>query len=262
MTALYHLAGGMATPAEQTRGPWQADAQHGGPPAALLARLIEGAATEEQWLARLHVELLAPVPLQPLSTAVEVQPLSRRVAVASAALHADERPVARATGRLLTQSPHPDPKRIVQHHRAPPPATAERRAPSWLVDPSMTMFHRDAVRYRWETGDFEAAGSAACWMRLVCPVVAGERPSGSQRIAAVADIASGVSAIYTRADGYGLINSDLDLAFVRSPRDEWLLIEATSWAGEAGTGVCTSIISDTTGVVAAGSQTLLGRPVR
>lgn len=262
MTALHHLTGGRATPTELTRGPWQADAQHGGPPAALLARLIEGVATEDQWLARLHVELLAPVPLQPLSTTVEVQPLSRRVAVASAALHTDERPVARATGRLLTRSAHPDPPGNVPHRRTPPPATAERRAPSWLVDPSMTMFHRDAVRYRWEAGAFETAGSAACWMRLVCPVIAGEQPSGQQRIAAIADIASGVSAIYTRADGYGLINTDLDLAFVRSPRDEWLLIEATSRAGEAGTGVCTSIISDTSGVVAAGSQTLLGRPVR
>lgn len=263
MTALFELAGSRATPTALTRGPWQADAQHGGPPSALLAFLIERVAGDTEWLARLDVELLSPVPLTPLTANVRRHRLSRRVAVVVAELRVATHVVARATGRLLTTSASRPPSPVEAHEtRVLPDETAERRAPAWLVDPALTMFHRDAVRYRWESGDFAAAGPAVCWMHLACPVIEGEVPSGQQRIAAVADIASGISAVYTRDDGYGMINSDLDLAFVRPPTGDWFLIEATTRVGPAGTGVCTTMISDLDGVVATGTQTLLGRRLR
>jgi len=67
---LYHPTG-------LTRGPWSPDAQHGGPPAALLAMALEAHdddkaprnppdSDEANFAARLNVELLRPVPLTPL----------------------------------------------------------------------------------------------------------------------------------------------------------------------------------------------------
>ena len=44
--AFFHRDGGRYVPTELTRGPWSADAQHGGPPAALLGTILE--ATERR----------------------------------------------------------------------------------------------------------------------------------------------------------------------------------------------------------------------
>jgi hypothetical protein len=58
-----------------TAGPWSPDAQHGGPPAALLGRSVErlaastvGAAT----IGRFTMELLGPVPVGPLAVSARV----------------------------------------------------------------------------------------------------------------------------------------------------------------------------------------------
>ena len=39
--AFYELDGDRAIPSELTRGPWDTDSQHAGPPAALLGRAME-----------------------------------------------------------------------------------------------------------------------------------------------------------------------------------------------------------------------------
>src|SRR5438034_235554 len=53
-----------------TRGPWSATHQHGGPPAALLARGIE-AQTPGFVIARITVDFLLPVPIDRLAVRVE-----------------------------------------------------------------------------------------------------------------------------------------------------------------------------------------------
>ena len=45
--AFFELDGDQFRPTVLTRGPWRPEHQHGGPPAALMARAIEGAMEEE-----------------------------------------------------------------------------------------------------------------------------------------------------------------------------------------------------------------------
>jgi acyl-coenzyme A thioesterase PaaI-like protein len=260
-SALFEFDGTSAKPSELTRGPWTRDAQHGGPPSALLAVLVESVVEPHHWIARLHVELLAPVPLTTLTTSVRSERLSRRVAVARAELRSGDSLVARATGRMLTEidvaGPPDQPPE--QARRLPGPE-AERTAPSWAVGKGETVFHRDAIRHRWERGDFDQAGPAQCWQRLSVPVVEGVDVTSHQRIMAVADIASGVSAIFMPSSGFGLINSDLDVSFLRPAVGEWIRTDATTRAGARGTGLCANTLSDESGPIAFGTQTLLGRP--
>ena len=64
---LYAIEGTRLVPGALTVGPWSADAQHGGPVAALLARAVEQVeAPVHMQVVRLTVELLRPVPLTPL----------------------------------------------------------------------------------------------------------------------------------------------------------------------------------------------------
>ncbi|NNE96643.1 MAG: hypothetical protein HKN24_11510, partial [Acidimicrobiales bacterium] len=141
-----------------------------------------------------------------------------------------------------------------------PGPESERQAPAWAVGQDHVTFHRDAVHHRWERGDFNEAGPSTCWQQLTVPVVDGHELSSHQRIVAVADIASGTSAVYMPSSAYGLINSDLDVAFLRPAIGQWIRSEATTRAGANGTGLCLNAISDQAGPVAFGTQTLLGRP--
>ena len=258
---LYQLRDGIATPSPLTQGPWMRGAQHGGPPSSLLTVLLESVTTPEQLIARISVELLAPVPMTPLSVSVRKEQLSRRVGIATAELASDGTVVARATGRLLATGEAPPPPITGVAATPPGPETLPAyEAPAWAVGKHDETFHRDALEYRWIAGDFEQSGPAYCWLRLLVPVVDGIEVTGYQRVMAGADIASGIGAVYPPSSRYGLINSDLDVAFVRPADGIWTLTDATTRTAGNATGLCSNTISDQQGVVATGTQTLLGRP--
>src|SRR5690348_2932567 len=114
--ALFVVAGEEVVPTELSRGPWDPNALHGGPTAALLARAIErhdpGPAS---FVARLTVELFRPVPLAPLRIAVRTARPGRNVQSLEAAVLADEVEVARATAlriRVAELSMPPDPPAV------------------------------------------------------------------------------------------------------------------------------------------------------
>ncbi len=83
--AFYELDGNLATPSELTRGPWDKDSQHAGPPAALLGHAMEALPTAEgaeMRIGRITYEVLKPVPIAPLR--VEASDRARRPAGADA----------------------------------------------------------------------------------------------------------------------------------------------------------------------------------
>jgi len=238
-------------------GPWRSDAQHGGPPAALLARMIETVEAPTERVARLSVELLKPVPLARLTTNVERTSVSRRVAHASASLAAEGVVVATATALLLATAELPKPGwRPEQIDRSPDDA-ASVVAPTWASGDA-TAFHRDAVDHRFIEGDFSAPGSAIEWIRLRQPLVAGEEPSPLCRVAAAADIASGISAVYGAESGVGLINADLTVSLHRSLVGEWVGIDAVTEVGSDGIGLCTNRLFDVDGTIGTATQSLIG----
>src|SRR5207237_8987655 len=76
-------------------GPWDPGAQHGGPPAALLATVVEACEPAAGFrLARITVELLSPVPVRDVVVRAGVVRPGRRVRLVEATMEADGRPVA------------------------------------------------------------------------------------------------------------------------------------------------------------------------
>jgi hypothetical protein len=72
---------------ELTRGPWDANSQHAGPPAALVARELERLpADDERQIGRLTYEILRPVPIAPLTVSARIARPGRRVELAEASL--------------------------------------------------------------------------------------------------------------------------------------------------------------------------------
>ena len=79
-----------------TTSPWDLDAQHGGPPSALLARAMDRTTDDPAFtIARLTVDMLGPIPQGRVRTEAEVVRPGRRVELVAARLFATRRWPAR-----------------------------------------------------------------------------------------------------------------------------------------------------------------------
>jgi hypothetical protein len=245
---------------ELARGPWDAGAQHGGAPAALLMREFESLpAADGLTLARVTYELLRPAPLGELLVQSEVIRSGRRVQLLEASLRApDGTEVVRA--------------RALQVHRAdsgegatevdPPPAGPEHGheyGPS--VDgasfnpPHRPIFAPDAIEVRFVEGTF-GGGPSTAWFRLRAPLVAGEAPTPLQRLAAAADFGNGISAVL-HWDQFVFINPDLTIYLDRPPIGEWICLAARTILAPGGVGTAESVLYDERGRVGRATQSLL-----
>src|SRR3954463_13396761 len=91
-----------------TAGPWSLEAQHGGPPAALLGRAVEGLGAGV--VGRFTMDLLGPVPVGELGVSASVVRPGRSVSLVEASLHdaAPHRPGRAPLGpRLPPPTPRP-----------------------------------------------------------------------------------------------------------------------------------------------------------
>jgi len=245
-------------PTEFTRGPWRPDAQHGGPPSALLAHVSQRKIANGEFLAQLHVELVRPVRLVPLTASVERERISGRVAKVRAVLCDADEVVARASALVIAESELDPPEWAGESPPAtePPDSDATVDPPRWASG-DVTTYHRNAVEHRFTEGTFREPGPAVDWMRLRLPLIAGETPTGLERVLAAADFGSGVSAVYGANSSFGLINANLTVAMIRRHRGEWVSLDATTHVG-AGSGLAITRLGDTDGLVGIATQSLLG----
>jgi Thioesterase-like superfamily len=83
-------------PTRATESPWDRKAQHGGPPAALLAHEIDQTVEDTKRIARISVDILGPIPLR--EVVIEVSPIrpGRRVQLTEARMSVDGQVVVTA----------------------------------------------------------------------------------------------------------------------------------------------------------------------
>jgi hypothetical protein len=238
-------------PSARARGPWDINALHGGPVAALLARAVED---PDMHLARVTLELLRPVPVAPLVVKTEVLRPGKKVQLVGASLSAGGTEVARAVGLRIRLAEFAIPAGAVD--KTPPPprveeAAVQRHEGDWEA------FHADGVEMRFTKGYFRDRGPATVWMRLCQPVVEGEEPTPTQRLAAVADFGNGVSSVLSW-DRFLFINPDLTIHLARPPVGEWTCLDAqTVLASGTGVGLAESALYDDDGRVGRAVQSLL-----
>jgi hypothetical protein len=248
---LYRSATGeLFVPGPLTVGPWSADAQHGGPVSALLARAVESLPEPAPMqVVRLTVELMRPAPLSPLSVEASVARPGRRVQLLEAAVFASGSEVARARAlriRIKELAGMP-----VEYSEPPPvgppgerPATARRTA------------FTEALDFRFVAGSWEERGPVTIWTRLVVPVVDDEKPTALQRTVAAADFGNGVSRVLD-FETHTFINPDLTVALARVPVGDWIGFEAVSRVSAEGYGHAESKIFDKLGPVGRAVQSLI-----
>lgn len=254
---LFAPEGELWRPSAFARGPWSAGALHGGPVAALLARLAEDLPQPlPMHPARITVELLRPAPLAPLRGSARVLRAGRKVQLTESSLFLGDVEVARATLLWIRREPLPLPADHGGGRAEPPPGpeTAKVTPPAWSS--GAPTYHSHAVEHRVVRGAWGALGPCTDWIRLRVPVVAGEAPSPLQRVAAAADFGNGISAALPLS-AWRFINPDLTIHLERLPRGEWVCLDAVSFLGDEGTGVAESALYDESGRLGRSLQSLL-----
>ena len=236
-----------------TTGPWNTAAQHGGPPSALAARIMEAwAPAPSQRLASVAVDILRPVPVGKLTARTRTVRPGRRVALVETVFEADGQEVLHARGWKIEIAADPVPPTPAA---APPPIppAAPAGAPGWMAWEG----YGTAMEWRFVSGGgITVPGPATAWMRPTIPLLPDEEMSPMSRALLVADSGNGLSAMLD-VQAFMFINVDLNVMLQRDPVGEWLLMDAVTAIGPNGSGVATSTLSDTAGAVGRGAQALL-----
>ncbi|MEU9777787.1 MULTISPECIES: thioesterase family protein [unclassified Streptomyces] len=245
-------------PTEHTRGPWDAAAQHAGPPAALLGRALEerpGARTDMR-LARVTYEILRPVPIAPLEATVTVLRAGRGTEVVEAALAPEGgRPVMLARGLRIRTTEEPGPAVADGPHL---PAPSETSASPFFGVPWEVGYHT-AMEARFAEGSWLERGPGACWLRMRIPLVAGDAPRALDRVLVAADSGNGISNVLD-FERHVFVNPDLTVHLQRHPLGEWVAVAARSGVDEAGIGLADARLHDEKGPIGRSAQSLFVAP--
>lgn len=270
------LGRGRFDSSELTRGPWDAESQHAGPPAALLARAIEdcpgiGESAADRLVGRITFEILKPVPIAPLELAAEVVRPGRRVDMVEATLRSGEgEALVAARAWRVRAGEVALPKGLAG---AEPDSPARRQrgpsggegppVPPGEIEPGAAFFptghevgYHVGMEYRFAAGGFLEQGPAVCWMRMRGPLVAGEDPSPLQRVLVAADSGNGISSTLDFRR-YLFINVDLTVHLHRMPVGEWVCLDSLTIPEPTGLGMSDTQLHDERGPIGRACQTLL-----
>jgi Acyl-CoA thioesterase C-terminal domain/Acyl-CoA thioesterase N-terminal domain len=250
--AFYALAGERALPSELTRGPWDPSAQHAGPPAALLTRALELCEPRDgARIGRVTVEILAPVPIQPLTVSARVARPGRSVELLEASLEGPDGEVMRARGWRLAESE----VAADWEQQQSPPGREAAEALEFFPTGEQVGWHT-AMEIVFARGRFLEPGPATVWMRPRVALVEGEEISPLQRVMLAADGGNGVSAPLDWSR-FIFINTDLTVHLLRPPQGEWVCLDSVTHVD--GMGMTDTALWDDQGRIGRAAQTLLVR---
>jgi hypothetical protein len=250
--AFYSLEGDIATPTELTRGPWDPNAQHAGPPSALLARAMELCEPRQgARIGRVTVEILGSVPIAPLTVSARVARPGRSVEMLEATLAGPDGELMRARGWRLAESDI----RTDWEQAEPPPGREDAEALEFFPTGERVGWHT-AMEIVFARGRVLEPGPATAWMRPRVELVAGEPVSPLQRLMLAADAGNGISAPLDWAT-HIFINTDLTVHLLRPPEGEWVCLDSVTHVD--GLGMSDTALWDERGRIGRAVQTLLVR---
>jgi hypothetical protein len=233
-------------PSALTRGPWHANHQHGGPPAALLARAFEALAPPAEWhIARFTVEFLRPVPIdRTLQLSAAPTRSGQQVLTLEGQLTSDDRPLARAHALCIRQVPLALPPEVLPPtQRADPEAFPSFSFPFFRA----VVGYHTAMEVRLESGVI-GGGPAVAWLRPRHPLVLGESTSAMQRVLIAADAINGIG-FALDLQRFTFVNADLTVYLHRLPEGPWVRLAASPSPQPNGIGIVEAELGDSSGPI-------------
>lgn len=255
--AYFHTSDGVwFRPTDHSRGPWDPDACHAGPPIGLMVRASENLVPSQR-LSRITVELTRPIPMSGFRVQAETGRTGRSVSTSVAEIVDDDRVYARAHAiHLRTRDPFDcstatvDVPDLADAVPGPFPITRTRHG--------LPAFP-ESLEVRYDPAESQGAGGpTTMWLRAL-PLLADEEPSGFQRLCPLADSGNGIS-YNDYLDRVLFVNPDLTVALHRRPEGEWFCSRVRSHWQPDGVGMSDAELFDTTGPIGRAVQTLLLDP--
>jgi hypothetical protein len=248
--AFYALDGERLVPTELTRGPWDRDAQHAGPPSALIARALGRCEPRDGMrIGRITIEILRALPLEPLTVSARVARPGRSVELLEASLSGADGELMRARAWRVAASD-------VRLGSGPVPPGPEQGEPRDFFPTGDEAGYHTAMEYRFIHGSFLEPGPATVWLRMRVPLVEGEVTTPLERLMVVADVGNGVSSVLDWRR-YLFINTELSVHILQPPAGEWVGLDSVTYVD--GVGLTESTLWDERGRVGRAAQTLLVR---
>lgn len=241
-----------STPA--TAGPWGPQTQHAGPPSALLAAEIERLyVTVGQRLGRVSVDVLAPIPVAPITVSTSVVRPGKRTALIEAVGVVEDKPVLSVRAWRFARSPHDypasEPSTLLTHD------LPERARDGGVIAGASLDGYLSATTFRFTAGSFAEYGPATAWGRSRCDLVLGEELTPWQRVLILTDSASGLS-LTADPRRHPAINSDLHVVLHRDPVGDWIGIDAVTHTVPGHGAAAYARLSDAAGMAGTSTQTL------
>lgn len=253
--AFYEPDGELFRATELTRGPWDAGAQHAGPPAALLGRALEQLpGGEGMQVGRVTFEILRSVPIAPVRISAEIVRPGRKVQMLAAELSVEGEVLMRVRGWRLRRAEIEIPPEVTS--TPPPPSFPEDVGGFDFFPTGHELGYHSAMELRFSSGGFMELGPATAWLRMRDPLVAGEEPSPLQRTLIAADVGNGISAALDFRR-FVFVNVDLTVHLERMPVGEWVCVDALTLPQSSGIGTAESVLADRDGRIGRALQTLL-----
>ena len=240
-------------PSEFARSVWSLELVHGAATAALLARTAERALRPGLRIVRLTVDLMRPVPLQPLAARAVLVRDGKRIQVIQAGLYlvggeGDGLEVGRATALAMRESDLST-EGVLEIDAATPPDPETLAAMPGKVTSDGGSYH-DSIEWR-SSEEWGTAERPMLWIRNRTHILPGEPLSPVARAVATADALSPLAnfAPPFADDSIGFINADITLYLHREPSDEWLCVVAQSRQSGRGYAVSSGALYDRRGPV-------------
>lgn len=237
-----------------TQSPWDPSAQHGGPPAALLARCMRDAVADQALrLGRITVDFLGQIPMAQCEVEVAITRPGRRICRTEASLRTEGKVVVAASAWFIAAASQP-PTAGWQEYDVPPlPGEQEQRYfngmnPDWG--------YGRAIEWRFARGSLAEPGAAVVWARPKLPLIAGRELTGQDRAVIVADSANGISNELPIGK-WLFIPPTMTYTSLRQPAGEWVMLDAKTTIAPDGGGLSHGVLGDRDGMCGTVSQPLL-----
>lgn len=253
MEAIYRVDGNRVEVSPNAAGPWDPRMQHGSAPAGLAVWAAEAIPTPVPMrIARVTIDLMRPVPLQPLTLAREVLREGRKIQLCEVRLLADGVVVASASVLKIRSQTLPLPGDIIDLPVELPGPDRSREETALFSTSAFV----GGMSVRSARGKFGVKGPGAIWYRVERPLVEGAGVSQAMRAVIAADFCNATSAALDFRE-WIFINADLTVSMTREPIGEWVLLDADCWIGPDGAGLALARLADSKGYFGRAAQSLV-----
>ena len=228
MDAFFTADGGSYIPGSMTRGPWGAT-MGGQIVGGLLGWALDRHGGDDLQPARLTVDLLRPVLIEPVSIEVSIQREGRRIKLVDAAMSQQGRVVARASALFLRRGREPE-GQVWSGAVAIPPVPVDAESLESEVPFGIWTYsaNSDDGTPGMPPPEWEQPGvQKFAWTRIFRPMVAGHPLTPFTRAAFAGDIISSLT--HWGTAGLRYINADYTVAISRLPDGEYIGLAAQTY---------------------------------